>query len=142
MLLPACISVMASILSAVLRTVTLFLLEMARIAPMSRRRAKCIVSIAGVGRGCRSASHRWDRADTKKAKLQTVLHAEVFFDPQAHTHRGVRFAAVIEGVDEALRDAENRLGPSSKLILCSRVTWMLKMPWRSSIRRSPTRTAS
>ena len=82
MLLPACISVMASILSAVLRTVTLFLLEMARIAPMSRRRAKCIVSIAGVGRGCRSASHRWDRADTKKAKLQTVLHAEVFFDPQ------------------------------------------------------------
>jgi adenosine deaminase len=54
----------------------------------------------------------------EKAKLQTVLHAEVFFDPQAHTRRGIRFADVIEGIDEALRDAENRLGLSSKLILC------------------------
>jgi adenosine deaminase len=54
----------------------------------------------------------------EKAKLQTVLHAEVFFDPQAHTRRGIRFADVIEGIDEALRDAGNRLGLSSKLILC------------------------
>jgi len=54
----------------------------------------------------------------EKAKRQTVLHAEVFFDPQAHTRRGVRFADVIEGIDEALRDAENLLGLSSELILC------------------------
>ena len=54
----------------------------------------------------------------EKAKLQSVLHAEVFFDPQAHTRRGVRFADVIEGINEALRDAEDRLGLSSKLILC------------------------
>ncbi len=54
----------------------------------------------------------------EKAKLQTVLHAEVFFDPQAHMRRGVRFADVIEGIDEALRDARSRLGLSSKLILC------------------------
>ena len=54
----------------------------------------------------------------EKAKLQTILHAEVFFDPQAHTRRGVRFADVIEGIDEALQDAGNRLGLSSKLILC------------------------
>jgi adenine deaminase len=54
----------------------------------------------------------------EKAKLQTVLHAEVFFDPQAHTRRGIRFADVIEGIDEALRDAKDRLGLSSKLILC------------------------
>ena len=54
----------------------------------------------------------------EKAKQQTVLHAEVFFDPQAHTRRGVRFADVIEGIDEALRDAEGRLGLTSKLILC------------------------
>jgi adenosine deaminase len=54
----------------------------------------------------------------EKAKSQTVLHAEIFFDPQAHTRRGVRFSAVIEGIDEALRDAKSRLGLSSKLILC------------------------
>jgi adenosine deaminase len=54
----------------------------------------------------------------EKAKRQTVLHAEVFFDPQAHTRRGVRFADLIEGIDAALRDAGNRLGLSSKLILC------------------------
>ncbi len=54
----------------------------------------------------------------EKAKLQTILHAEVFFDPQAHTRRGVRFADVIEGIHEALQDAGNRLGLSSKLILC------------------------
>jgi adenine deaminase len=54
----------------------------------------------------------------EKAKLQTVLHAEVFFDPQAHTRRGVRFADVVEGIDAALQDAKDRLGLSSKLILC------------------------
>ena len=54
----------------------------------------------------------------EKARQQTVLHAEVFFDPQAHTRRGVRFADVIEGIDRALRDAESRLGLTSKLIMC------------------------
>jgi adenosine deaminase len=54
----------------------------------------------------------------EKAKQQAILHAEVFFDPQAHTRRGVPFADVIEGIDEALRDAERRLGLTSKLILC------------------------
>jgi adenosine deaminase len=54
----------------------------------------------------------------ERAKAQNVLHAEVFFDPQAHTRRGVRFADVIEGIDGALRDSRDRLGVSSKLILC------------------------
>lgn len=54
----------------------------------------------------------------EKAKRQAVLHAEVFFDPQAHTRRGVPFADVIEGIDEALTRARERLGLSSKLILC------------------------
>ena len=54
----------------------------------------------------------------EKARLQNVRHAEVFFDPQAHTRRGVRFADVIAGIDEALRNARDRLGVSSKLILC------------------------
>jgi adenosine deaminase len=54
----------------------------------------------------------------EKSRQQCVAHAEVFFDPQAHTKRGVRFADVIEGIDAALRDAWTKLGISSKLILC------------------------
>ena len=54
----------------------------------------------------------------QKAKTQNVLHAEVFFDPQAHTRRGMRFSEVIGGIDQALQDARSRLGMSSKLIPC------------------------
>ncbi len=54
----------------------------------------------------------------ERAGAQNVLHAEVFFDPQAHTARGVAFSTVIDGIDRALRDAEPRLGISSKLIMC------------------------
>lgn len=54
----------------------------------------------------------------ERAHRQSVLHAEIFFDPQAHTRRGVPFARVIGGLDRARREAEARLGLSSKLILC------------------------
>lgn len=54
----------------------------------------------------------------QKAHSQAVLHAEIFFDPQAHTRRGIRLADVIEGTDEALRDARKSLGLSSRLIPC------------------------
>ena len=49
---------------------------------------------------------------------QAVLHAEVFFDPQAHTQRGVPFASVVEGIHEALLDGKRELGVDSRLILC------------------------
>lgn len=52
------------------------------------------------------------------AAAQSVRHAEIFFDPQAHTGRGVAFATVIDGIDRARRDAERTLGVTSKLILC------------------------
>src|SRR5262249_14372667 len=42
----------------------------------------------------------------RKAHEQSVRHAEIFFDPQAHTERGVPIEAVIEGIDEALRVGE------------------------------------
>jgi adenine deaminase len=54
----------------------------------------------------------------RKAREQNIRHAEVFFDPQAHTERGVPVGAVIEGVHHALRNGERELGISSKLILC------------------------
>lgn len=49
---------------------------------------------------------------------QNVRHAEIFFDPQTHTDRGVSFETVINGFHRALRDAESKLGITSRLILC------------------------
>ncbi len=54
----------------------------------------------------------------KKARQQNIVHAEIFFDPQAHTQRGIAFATVINGIHNALLDAENELGLSTRLILC------------------------
>jgi adenosine deaminase len=53
-----------------------------------------------------------------KAASQNVLHAEVFFDPQAHTRRGVKFENVVCGIHRALMDAEKRLGVTTRLIMC------------------------
>jgi adenine deaminase len=54
----------------------------------------------------------------RKAYSQNVVYAEVFFDPQAHTARGVPFGAVIEGFHRAQQDAEASLGLRSQLIMC------------------------
>jgi adenosine deaminase len=54
----------------------------------------------------------------RKAASQGVRHAELFFDPQAHTSRGVPFETAITGVHRALLDGERLLGVSSHLILC------------------------
>jgi len=53
-----------------------------------------------------------------KAKEQNVRHAEIFFDPQAHTQRGVPMEAIIEGIHQALADGARQLRISSQLILC------------------------
>jgi adenosine deaminase len=53
-----------------------------------------------------------------KAHSQKVRHTEMFFDPQAHTGRGIAFENVISGIHQAMLDAEQRLGISSKLIMC------------------------
>lgn len=53
-----------------------------------------------------------------RARRHNVLRAEVFFDPQAHTRRGVPFATVIGGLSRAVRAARTDLGMSAALILC------------------------
>ncbi|MEU7139309.1 adenosine deaminase [Nocardia sp. NPDC046473] len=53
-----------------------------------------------------------------RARAAGVRHAEIFFDPQAHTARGVPFATVVDGLWAALRDSEQRYGITTKLILC------------------------
>jgi adenosine deaminase len=54
----------------------------------------------------------------ERAAADHVVHAEVFFDPQTHTARGVPFAAVILGLAQACRRADAELGLSNRLILC------------------------
>ena len=53
-----------------------------------------------------------------RAAAQGVRHAEIFFDPQAHTARGVPIGTVIEGLSRALDGAEERHGVSTRLIMC------------------------
>lgn len=54
----------------------------------------------------------------KKAASQNVRHTEIFFDPQAHTARGVRFKTVVNGITAALEDGRRDPGICSGLILC------------------------
>ncbi|HTU82695.1 MAG TPA: adenosine deaminase [Candidatus Acidoferrales bacterium] len=54
----------------------------------------------------------------RRAASQGVRHAEIFFDPQAHTSRGVAFETAIDGIWAALQDGARDPGISSHLILC------------------------
>jgi len=62
--------------------------------------------------------YRLTWAYLQKAAEQNVRHTEIFFDPQTHTQRGIKFETVARGIHRALRDAKPQLGLSSKLILC------------------------
>ena len=53
-----------------------------------------------------------------RAHADGVVHAEIFFDPQTHTDRGIAFGTVIEGLLSAMVEAEAAYGMTSKLILC------------------------
>ena len=52
-----------------------------------------------------------------RARDQGVRHVEIFFDPQTHTARGVKFETVVRGIDRALIEARE-LGITSHLIMC------------------------
>lgn len=54
----------------------------------------------------------------RRAAADGIVHAELFFDPQTHTDRGVPMAAVIGGLWRARAEAERTLGITSELILC------------------------
>jgi adenosine deaminase len=54
----------------------------------------------------------------QRARAQNVLHAEIFFDPQAHTDRGIAFDTVLDGIGRALDHGRKTLGITSRLILC------------------------
>ena len=54
----------------------------------------------------------------QKAACQNVRHAEIFFDPQAHTERGIPFEVVYNGINRAIQNARSQLNLSVELILC------------------------
>jgi len=54
----------------------------------------------------------------QRAHADRVRHAELFFDPQTHTARGVPVGTVIAGLRRACERAQAELGISSELILC------------------------
>lgn len=52
-----------------------------------------------------------------RCKENNIVHAEIMFDPQTHTERGVSFETVIHGIQKAREQAEKDLGISSFLIM-------------------------
>ena len=53
-----------------------------------------------------------------KCKEDNIVHTEIFFDPQAHTVRGINFDIVINGIYKALQKAQKEFGLSFKIIMC------------------------
>ena len=54
----------------------------------------------------------------RRAQADNIIHAEIFFDPQTHTERGVSLATVINGLRRACDQAATELGIQADLILC------------------------
>ena len=54
----------------------------------------------------------------RRAAADNVVHAELFFDPQTHTERGVSIRTVIDGLTRACETARRELDVSALLILC------------------------
>ncbi|MGH7917772.1 MAG: adenosine deaminase [Candidatus Binataceae bacterium] len=58
------------------------------------------------------------RAYLARAARDNVRHAEVFFDPQSHTARGVTFETAFGGIHQALEESRDTYGISNRLIMC------------------------
>ena len=53
-----------------------------------------------------------------RCKQDNIVHTEIFFDPQSHTERGIKFNTIINGIDKALKKANSEFGITSKIIMC------------------------
>ena len=54
----------------------------------------------------------------EKLSENNIVYADVFFDPQAHTSRGITFDEMFEGIDAGRQDAESKFGVTVNLIMC------------------------
>ena len=52
------------------------------------------------------------------SKKNNIVHTEIFFDPQIHTDRGIKFDLVVNGIHRAIVKAERELEISAKIIMC------------------------
>ncbi|HTV79411.1 MAG TPA: adenosine deaminase [Steroidobacteraceae bacterium] len=86
--------------------------------------------------------HAMTSAYLEHAHADGIVHTEIFFDPQAHTARGVPLAVVMEGITRALREAQQKTGISIRLILCflrhlpareAMLTLEAALPWREHL---------
>jgi adenine deaminase len=73
----------------------------------------------------------------KKARSQNVLYTEMFFDPQAHTARGVSYDTVIRGIRRAQMEAETSLGIHSQLIMCFLRDWSAEFAMTTLLQSLP-----
>jgi len=53
-----------------------------------------------------------------KCKEENIVHTEVFFDPQTHVNRGIKFDTVINGIYKAFVKAKKDFGLTFKIIMC------------------------
>jgi adenosine deaminase len=61
--------------------------------------------------------HDMTAAYIERARADNVRHAEIFFDPQTHTERGIGIDVVFAGIARALREARDEHGFSSAMIM-------------------------
>jgi adenosine deaminase len=73
--------------------------------------------------------HDLTLAYLRRAHADHVRHAEIFFDPQTHTARGIAFETALDGIHSAMEEARRGLGISSALILC----FLRHLPARSAM---------
>ena len=62
--------------------------------------------------------HAMAWAYLQRAAQDNIVNAEIFFDPQTHTSRGVSMTTVLRGLHGATQRAESQLGVRAQLILC------------------------
>jgi adenosine deaminase len=62
--------------------------------------------------------HEMTAAYLARAAAQGIVHAEIFFDPQSHTARGIPFDVMMSGLRRGLEEGKSLHGVSSSLILC------------------------
>jgi adenine deaminase len=86
--------------------------------------------------------HAMTAAYLKRVHADGVVHAEIFFDPQTHTARGVPMEVIVGGIRRALDEGRHQLGISSELILCflrhlseedALATWEAALPFKAEL---------
>jgi adenosine deaminase len=86
--------------------------------------------------------HAMTSAYLRRAHADGIVHTEIFFDPQAHTARGVPLAVVMAGLNRALDEAQAQTGITHRLILCflrhlpaeeAMQTLEQALPWRDRL---------